>query len=116
MNRNCREDYIIKETGLVLEKDIPVLIPIDGIHNDPEFHPEPEKFNPERFADGKKQQLAQSCMYMPFGMGPRNCIGKQLRWRYFKKQIYFEFSIHTFIQLALGVLKKTFLYSRCNQN
>lgn len=75
LNRNCKEDYVIKETGFVIEKGTPVLIPIDGLHNDPEYYPDPEKFNPERFEDGQKQQLAQNCTYLPFGMGPRNCIG-----------------------------------------
>lgn len=75
LNRNCREDYVIKETGLVIEKDTPVLIPIDGIHHDPEYYPDPDKFDPDRFADGKKQKLIQACVYLPFGSGPRNCIG-----------------------------------------
>ncbi|XP_018562133.1 cytochrome P450 6k1 isoform X1 [Anoplophora glabripennis] len=74
LNRKCKEDYVIKETGLVIEKDTPILIPIDGIHNDPEYYPEPEKFDPERFVDGHKK-YSQSCTYLPFGMGPRNCIG-----------------------------------------
>lgn len=80
LNRKCREDYIIQETGLVIEKGTPVLIPIDGIHNDPEYYPEPEKFMPERFEDGSKQQLSQSCIYLPFGIGPRNCIGIQFHY------------------------------------
>ncbi|CAH1117985.1 unnamed protein product [Phaedon cochleariae] len=75
LNRKCKEDYVIKETGLLVEKGTPILIPIDGIHNDPEYYPEPEKFDPDRFVDGNKQHLSQSCVYLPFGMGPRNCIG-----------------------------------------
>ncbi|KAG5871669.1 hypothetical protein JTB14_032274 [Gonioctena quinquepunctata] len=75
LNRQCKEEYVIKETGLVVEKGTPILIPLDGLHFDPHYYPEPEKFDPERFADGKKQQYHQSCTYMPFGMGPRNCIG-----------------------------------------
>ncbi|KAJ8979339.1 hypothetical protein NQ317_006975 [Molorchus minor] len=74
LNRKCKEDYVIKETGFLIEKGTPILIPIDGIHNDPEYYPEPEKFEPNRFIDGIKQN-SQSCTYLPFGMGPRNCIG-----------------------------------------
>lgn len=77
LNRKCKEDYVIKETGLVIEKDTPILIPIDGIHNDPEYYPEPEKFDPERFIEGHKKN-SQACTYLPFGMGPRNCIGNFL--------------------------------------
>lgn len=49
LNRLCKEDYKIQQTGLIIEKGTPVLIPIDGIHNDPKYYPEPEKFDPERF-------------------------------------------------------------------
>nr|XP_023022352.1 cytochrome P450 6k1-like isoform X2 [Leptinotarsa decemlineata] len=75
LNRKCKEEYVIKETGLVIEKGTPILVPLDGLHFDPEYYSEPEKFEPERFANGRKLQLSQSCVYMPFGMGPRNCIG-----------------------------------------
>ncbi|XP_056647967.1 cytochrome P450 6k1-like isoform X2 [Diorhabda sublineata] len=75
LNRNCREDYLIEETGLLIEKGTPVLIPLDGLHYDPEYFPNPERFDPDRFIDGNKHNYTQSCVYMPFGMGPRNCIG-----------------------------------------
>ncbi|XP_030752443.1 cytochrome P450 6j1-like [Sitophilus oryzae] len=74
LNRNCKEDYVIEETGLKIEKGTAILIPIDGLHFDPVYFPEPDKFEPERFRDGTKT-LSNSCVYMPFGMGPRNCIG-----------------------------------------
>ncbi|XP_072381103.1 cytochrome P450 6k1-like [Diabrotica undecimpunctata] len=75
LNRRCREDYVIEQTGLVIEKGTPVLIPLDGLHYDPEYFPNPEVFDPDRFVDGNKHRYFQSCVYMPFGMGPRNCIG-----------------------------------------
>lgn len=42
------------------------------MNRDPEFYPEPEKFNPSRFEeiDGKKPYA-----YLAFSAGPRNCIG-----------------------------------------
>ncbi|CAG9771176.1 unnamed protein product [Ceutorhynchus assimilis] len=74
LNRYCKEDYVIEQTGLKIEKGTPILIPLDGIHFDPEFYKDPELFEPERFANGYKH-LLNSCVYMPFGIGPRNCIG-----------------------------------------
>ncbi|XP_050307090.1 cytochrome P450 6k1-like [Anthonomus grandis grandis] len=74
LNRNCKEDYVIEQTGFKIEKGTPVLIPLDGIHFDPAYYKDPELFEPERFRDGYKQ-LYNSCVYMPFGLGPRNCIG-----------------------------------------
>lgn len=45
-----------------------------ALHHDPELWPEPEKFIPERFSqDGKKNR--DSCAYIPFGAGPRACLG-----------------------------------------
>lgn len=52
-----------------------VNIPTWAIHNDPVYYPNPEKFDPERFSEDNKH-LIKPFTYMPFGLGPRNCIGK----------------------------------------
>lgn len=50
------------------------LIPIYGLHHDPKHFPDPEKFDPERFSEENKHNIAPNT-YLPFGVGPRNCIG-----------------------------------------
>jgi hypothetical protein len=52
-----------------------VSIPIYALHHDPHYFPDPEKFEPERFSDENKENI-KNCTYLPFGSGPRNCIGK----------------------------------------
>lgn len=54
-----------------------VYIPLLGLHFDPDYFPEPDKFIPERWAPGNKTWHDFS--YLPFGTGPRNCIGKELK-------------------------------------
>ncbi|XP_050326815.1 cytochrome P450 6g1-like isoform X2 [Bactrocera neohumeralis] len=56
---------------------MPLFIPIFGIQRDPEFWPNPDTFDPERFsAENKKTHKPMS--YLPFGTGPRNCIGSRI--------------------------------------
>ena len=43
-----------------------------GIHHDPRFHRGPETFDPARFEDGAEPA---PFTYLPFGAGPRGCIG-----------------------------------------
>jgi cytochrome P450 len=51
-----------------------IIIPINLIHRSPTYWPDPYKFDPERFTDEAKASRPQLA-HMPFGWGPRNCIG-----------------------------------------
>lgn len=70
--RDCNETCTIK--GITIPKGLPVMIPIYAIHHDPEFWPEPERFDPERFTEAEKAKRSPYA-FLPFGHGPRNCIG-----------------------------------------
>lgn len=72
--RIASNDYKIPDTELVIEKDTLVFIPLYGIQHDPEIFPEPNKFDPERFSDENKKNR-HPMAYLPFGEGPRKCIG-----------------------------------------
>ena len=62
--------------GFRYPKDTFLIQYIYGVHRDPDLWPDPERFDPERFGEeGKKQHVPYS--YLPFGGGPRLCIGNQ---------------------------------------
>ncbi|KAI7815460.1 cytochrome p450 [Rhyzopertha dominica] len=74
LNRDCTRDCFIEEAGVTVEKGLKVIIPVLGLHHDPDYFPDPEKFDPDRFSDENKGNIP-AYAYLPFGDGPRNCIG-----------------------------------------
>lgn len=74
LDRLAVEDFYDEETGITIPKDTPITIPIHAIHRDAEFFPNPEKFSPDRFLPENKASLVPYT-WLPFGAGPRNCIG-----------------------------------------
>ncbi len=49
------------------------------MHRDPRFHPEPERFDPERWLP-EVAATRPKFSYFPFGGGTRICIGEQFAW------------------------------------
>ncbi|XP_066429588.1 cytochrome P450 3A29-like isoform X1 [Eleutherodactylus coqui] len=60
--------------GVTIPKGVVTVIPAFVLHRDPEFWPEPEEFRPERFSKENKE-TQDPYTFLPFGAGPRNCIG-----------------------------------------
>lgn len=74
LSREAMEEYHIPEYKYTLEKDEAITIPVYAIHHDPEYYPNPETFNPDRFMPENRHNIVPYT-YLPFGGGPRNCIG-----------------------------------------
>ncbi|XP_070161412.1 cytochrome P450 6B7-like [Polyergus mexicanus] len=77
--RICAESYKIPDSDVVLEKGTKVLVPIYAIHHDPLYYKNPNIFDPDRFIDENKK-LHDNDTYLPFGNGPRICIGMKFAY------------------------------------
>lgn len=113
--RETNRNYKVPGTEFVIEKGNNILIPVHNIHRDPEIYPQPEKFDPSRF----NPEVASSrhpMAYLPFGDGPRNCIG--LRFGKIQSKIglvallrNFKFSPSKQTEIPLILSNKTFTLS-----
>ncbi|RLU15174.1 hypothetical protein DMN91_012168 [Ooceraea biroi] len=62
--------------SLIIEPENVIILPAYGLQNDPKYFPNPEKFDPERFNEENKDKI-HPYTYLPFGLGPRKCIGNR---------------------------------------
>ena len=72
--RTAIEDVYID--GYKLKKGAAIMISPHTLHRKPEYFPDPERFDPDRFLPENEQRLPRHA-YLPFGGGPRVCIGNQ---------------------------------------
>jgi len=72
--RRATKNYQVPGESLVIEKGQMIILPAYSIHNDPKYYPNPGTFDPERFSTEEKAKRRNGT-YIPFGDGPRLCIG-----------------------------------------
>ena len=70
--REALHDTVID--GYKVPKRATIMISPYALHRRTDAFPEPESFRPERFEPWREKQLPHSA-YIPFGAGPRICIG-----------------------------------------
>lgn len=72
VHRRCNETCTVN--GITIPSGVDVFMPPYVLHRDPALWSNPEKFDPNRFSpENRATHVPYS--YMPFGMGPRQCIG-----------------------------------------
>ncbi|XP_065366571.1 cytochrome P450 6a9-like [Calliphora vicina] len=101
ISRTALSDYVVPgHKDYIIKKGMNISIPACSIHRDPDYYAKPDDFNPDHFADDVVAQR-ESCVYLPFGEGPRNCIGM----RFGKMQTV----------IGLVMLLRNFKFSVCDQ-
>ncbi|XP_070851277.1 probable cytochrome P450 6a23 [Drosophila suzukii] len=118
LTRMTETDFSPEDSKYFIAKGTIVVIPALGIHYDSEIYPEPEKFKPERFTE-EAIAARPACTWLPFGEGPRNCIG--LRFGLMQTCVGlaylirgYKFSVAPETQIPMKVVVKSILLSAEN--
>ncbi|XP_041459303.1 cytochrome P450 3A14-like [Lytechinus variegatus] len=72
IDRVANETFVVN--GFTVPKGMRIFIPLFSIHRDPILWPDPEVFDPDRFSKENREKH-HPCAWMPFGLGPRSCVG-----------------------------------------
>ncbi|XP_023934742.1 probable cytochrome P450 6a14 [Bicyclus anynana] len=82
--RRCTKAYKLPNSGVLIEEGTQIFVPAHAIQMDPDIFADPETFDPERFSPENKKTI-HPCHWMPFGEGPRKCLG--LRQGYIQSKL-----------------------------
>lgn len=97
LERETTKDYVLGDTGIRVPKGCIVAVPLYAMHHDPEYFPDPHEFRPERFI-GDNATSIRPYTYLPFGAGPRNCVGMRLGLQAAKMAVFHSVRIAQFLR------------------
>ncbi|XP_060696315.1 cytochrome P450 3A19-like [Hemiscyllium ocellatum] len=89
IDRVCKKD--VQLNGVTVPKGTVVMVPAYVLHHDPKYWSEPEEFRPERFSKENRESRNPN-IFLPFGVGPRNCIGMRFA------QLMMKMALASFLQ------------------
>ncbi|KAM4632136.1 cytochrome P450 3A24-like [Discoglossus pictus] len=98
IERVCKKTTDIN--GVTIPEGVVAMIPVYILHRNPEIWTEPEEFRPERFSK-ENRESQDPYTFLPFGAGPRNCIGMR-------------FALVN-MKVALTVLLQNFTFRPCKE-
>lgn len=81
----------MKRENYLIEKGMPIFVSTLGLHHDPQYYPNPLNFNPDRFSTEAFMQRSQ-LTFIPFGYGPKYCMGMELAKAIMKIHLVFIMS------------------------
>lgn len=115
LHRVNNDTYKVPGTSVVIYKKMSIQIPVIGLHYDPDYYPNPERFDPERFTEENKAKRPPFT-YLPFGDGPRICIG--LRFGKLQTKLalitilrHYNVTLNEKTETPIQLDKKTFILS-----
>lgn len=86
-----------------IEVGTPIMIPVYGLHYNPQYFKDPHVFNPDRFLPENKDEIVKGA-FLPFGEGGRSCHGQRFALMQIKVVI-----VHILLNYDIKVSKKTML-------
>jgi cytochrome P450 family 6 len=92
LHRTATKDYMLPN-GATITAGTKIIVPTLAFQRDENFFPNPLKFDPERF-DSEMKKTRHPFASLPFGEGPRYCIG--MRFGYLQTKLTIAMLLHNF--------------------
>ncbi|XP_031636398.1 probable cytochrome P450 28a5 [Contarinia nasturtii] len=103
--KNCTQSIELDDLGgtkLLVERGTSIQFPIFAFHHDERFYDEPNSFKPHRFDSQSVNELKKCGRFLPFGDGPRICLGQKFAVFQIKLAL-----VEIFRNYSVGVNSKT---------